>query len=166
MYCPNCSIEASADQKFCRACGMELLAVAELMRRQSNLMKPERSPQSGFQGRQRAMLFWGFVAMFVGIAVGASLKLLGKEGIRPAGDLTPLISVIALLSAFLGMALMCYPFLELMTPRAKRRDQSPTALQQTAKLLNEEPSSVTEHTTELFEASIARSDERDTAPQS
>jgi len=145
---------------------MELLAVADLVRGQSNLIKPEPSRPSGFQGRQRAMLLWGFVTMFVAVAVGASLKLLGKEGIRPAGDLTPLVSIIALLSAFLGMALICYPFLDLVTPRGKRRDQSPTAPQRTAKLLNEEPSSVTEHTTELIEASIRRSDERDTAPQS
>ena len=28
MYCPNCSSEATTEQKFCRSCGMELPAVA------------------------------------------------------------------------------------------------------------------------------------------
>ncbi|HSB12116.1 MAG TPA: zinc ribbon domain-containing protein [Blastocatellia bacterium] len=166
MYCPNCSTEASGDQKFCRTCGMELLAVAELVSGQSNLAKPERSTEAGFRGRQRAMLVWGFITMFGAVAIGASIKLLGKEGIRPAGDFTPLISIVALFAAFIGMGLMCYPFLEAMSPRGRGRERRAAELQSTVRLLDKEPSSVTEHTTELIEASRPRSAERDTAPQS
>jgi predicted amidophosphoribosyltransferase len=40
MSCPNCSAEASTEQKFCRFCGMELQAVAELINEQTPMVKP------------------------------------------------------------------------------------------------------------------------------
>ena len=165
MYCPNCSREAPADQKFCRACGMELQAVAELVSGQSHLTIREPAKQNAFQVQQRAMLVWGFVITFGAAAVGASIKLLGKEGIHPIGEYTPFVSVLALLAAFVGMGMMCYPFLQAMSPGARAKQRRSTKTQPTARLLNEEPSSITEHATELFEESTPRSEGCDAAPQ-
>ncbi|MEK6289741.1 MAG: zinc ribbon domain-containing protein [Acidobacteriota bacterium] len=169
MYCPNCSAEPSKDQKFCRSCGMELQAVAILLGAQSNIAKAERPDEALFHGHQRAMLIWGMILTLGAAAFGSSLKILGKEHIQLAGEFTPYLMVITLVIAFFGMGLMCYPFLQMISP--KRR----TSLAATPKsesigdpnsaLLQEEPPSVTEQTTEFFEATQLATKPRDTAPQ-
>ena len=168
MYCPNCSSEASPDQKFCRSCGMELQAVADLVGAQTNIGKPERPKDSFFHSRQRAMVVSGMILTFGGVAVGTSLKVLGKEHIQVAGDFTPYLMVIALLIFFFGMGLMCYPFLHMKSPH--RRSSLPGSpkpeptVRLEPKLLAEEPATVTEQTTDLLEGSPLIAEVRDTAP--
>lgn len=169
MYCPNCSAEASTEQRFCRSCGMELQAVAELIRDQSPLVKPESPLGPSFEARQKAMLIWGLVTTLGAAAVGASLKILGKENIHPLGEFTPYVSVLAVVAAIFGMGLMCYPFLQMMSDNARSRRPPLPKPQPTIKLrsvlLPEEQPSITEQTTEFLEASEARAKVRDTAPQ-
>ena len=166
MYCPNCSTEASAEQKFCRSCGMELQAVAELISGQANIAKPEKSKE--VQRSQRAMLIWGMCMTFGGVAAGSSLKVLGREHIQVAGEFTPYLMVLALLICFAGMGLMCYPFLQ--GKSGKPRSQKTTAptseptIRLSPELLAEEQPTVTEHTTAFLESSEARIKVRDTAP--
>lgn len=169
MYCPNCATEASAEQKFCRSCGMELLAVAELIRDQSPMVKPQSRQEPTFGTRQRAMLVWGFIITFGAAGVGASLKILAKESIHPAGEFTPYVSVIAVLAAFFGMGSMCYPFLQMMSGITRSRrpplpKSEPTVKLRPLPLADEQPS-VTEQTTEFLEEIDARIKVRDTAPQ-
>jgi hypothetical protein len=170
MYCPNCSSEASTEQKFCRSCGMELQPVAALIRDQSPLVKPQSAKHQSFEARHRTMWIWAFISMFSGVCVSVSLKILGKEGIRPLAEFTPYVSVIAALAVFFGMALMCYPFLQLALSNTRSRGKilpnpEPTIRLQPA-LMSEEQSSVTEQTTEFLERVEARVSVRDTAPQS
>jgi len=171
MYCPNCSMEASTDQKFCRACGMELQAVADLVAGQAGIAKPDNATGGTFQTRHRAMIIWGFILTFGAAGIGAGLKILGKENIHPAGELTPYISVIAVLLAFFGMGLMSYPFLQMMSPgrrsrssRAATPNSEPT-VKLKPELLTELPPSVTDLTTELLDASESPIKVRDTAPR-
>lgn len=166
MYCPNCSKEASTEQKFCRACGMELHAVAELVSGQSSAARPESDAHRTFQARHRATIIWGFILTFGSAAVGAGLKLLGKENIHPAGEFTPYVSVFFLLLAFIGMGLMSFPFLQLMSPGRKHAASSksePTTKLQPV-LPADRPASVVEQTTEMLEAPELRA--RNTTPQS
>ena len=169
MYCPNCSTEASTEQKFCRSCGMELQAVSELIRDQSPMVKPRSHQEPTFAARQRAMLIWGFIITFGAAGVGASLKILGKENIHPLGEFTPYVSVIAVVAAIFGMGLMCYPYLQQTWSKPSSRKPALPKVEPTIKLrpvlLPEEQPSVTEETTELLEASEARINVRDTAPQ-
>jgi len=142
---------------------MELQSVAELVQNQSSLVQPETAHRGGFQKGQRAMLFWGFVLFFGGAVVGATLKLLAKEGIRPVGGFTPLVNVVALISAFLGMAFMCYPFLQIVSLGAAKKKKSLRS-DPTSPMLGPHPISITEHTTEVLD--VARSaNERDTDSQ-
>ncbi|HTF37750.1 MAG TPA: hypothetical protein VK651_05540 [Blastocatellia bacterium] len=148
---------------------MELLAVAELIRDQTPMVRPEPSEEPTLQARQRAMLIWGLIMTFGAAAVGASLKILGKEGIHPAGEFTPYLSVIAVVAAIFGMGLMCYPFLQQTWGKPISRkpplpEPDPTIKLRPA-LLSEEHPSVTEFTTEFLEASEARAKAPDTAPQ-
>lgn len=168
MYCPNCSSKSSTDQKFCRSCGMELQAVANLVAAQTGIARPDQPKESYFQGRRRAMFISGLILMFGGVAVGSSLKVLGKEHIQVAGDFTPYLMVITLLIVFFGMGLICYPFLNMTSPN--RRSPLPASPKPEptdrleSRLLTEEPSSVTEQTTEFLEASPVLTQVRHTAP--
>lgn len=165
MYCPNCSTEASTEQKFCRSCGMELRGVAELIDDQSPMVKRRSCREPTFAAHQRWMLMWGFIMMFAGVAAGVSLKVLGKEGIRPAGELTAYLSVIMLLTALFGMGLMCFPFLQMTFGNARLRgekSQPTTGLRHSQ--LKEALPSITEQTTEFLETVEARVGVRDTAP--
>ena len=169
MYCPNCSSEASTEQKFCRSCGTELQAVAELMRVQTPMVRPETSQEPTLEARQRAMLIWGLIITLGAAAVGASLKILGKENIHPAGEFTPYVYVSAVMAAIFGMGLMCYPFLQQTWRKPGSRKPllqkpEPTIKPRPA-LLSEEHPSVTEFTTEFLEAYEVKAKAADTAPQ-
>jgi hypothetical protein len=169
MYCPSCSKEASRDQKFCRSCGMDLQAVAELVASQPNVSKQAQRREPTLDDRQRSMVIWGMILMLAAVGVGASLKILSKDQIHLAGAFTPYLSVISLLIAFFGMGLMVYPFLQTSRNRRSRPDMALThepggSLE--PEMLVEKPSSVTEHTTEFLEPLPLRTDVRNTAPQS
>ena len=143
---------------------MELQAVAELINSQTDITKPEKRKEGVFQGAQRAMLIWGMIITFAAVAAGASLKILGKEQIQPAGDFTPYLNVIMLFIAFFGMALMCYPFLHVVLPQSRKRTSTRDGSDKPSpKLVADEPSSVTEQTTRFLEPSEPRIG-RDTAP--
>src|SRR6185295_1966954 len=133
------------------SCGMELEPVAQLIKEQTSMVKPEDLPRQGFQARQRLMLVWGLIIMFSGVAVGASLKVLGRENIHPAGELTPYLSVVGILAAFVGMALLCYPFLQISLgkPRSQMRalPSSGNTIKMVGSLPPEHPFSVTDQTT-------------------
>jgi hypothetical protein len=109
------------------------------------------------------MLIWGLIITFAGLTGGASLKILGREQIQPAGDFTPSLHVIMLLMVFFGMALMCFPFLQVVLPHSgKRTSTRDVEDNPNARLLADEPSSVTEQTTRFLEPSEPRIG-RDTA---
>jgi hypothetical protein len=148
---------------------MELQAVAELIRVQTPMVRPETSQEPTLETRRRAMMLWGLIMTFGAAAVGASLKILGREGIHPAGEFTPYLSVIAVVAAIFGMGLMCYPFLQQTWSKPSSRKPPLPTPEQTIKLrpalLSEEHPSVTEFTTEFLEASEARAKAPDTAPQ-
>jgi len=114
------------------------------------------------------MLIWGMILTLSAVFFGSSVKLLGKENIQVAGDFTPYLMVFMLLFIFLGMGLMGYPFLRMVSP--SRRSSLPVSpkskptvgLKPT--LLPEEPPSIVEKTTEFLEAAAIPRDALDTAP--
>jgi hypothetical protein len=144
---------------------MELRGVAELIDDQSPMVKQASCQRKTFAVRQQATLMCGFIMMFVGVGVGVSLKVLGREGIRPVGEFTPYLSVIALLTALLGMGLMCFPFLPMMfgNSRSRRNPSHPTNRLAPPQLAERLPT-VTEQTTEFLERVDAHVSVADTAP--
>lgn len=168
MYCPNCSAEASSDQKFCRSCGLELLEVADLISRQTDIARPRTRKETSLDGR-RAMVLWGMILSLGALAAGSSFKILWNENVRIAGDFTPYLLPITLLFLFLGFGLMCYPFLRSIAPRAKPGDPLSPKPERTSELTDplapELPpiqASVTEQTTKFLEESEARIPVRNT----
>jgi hypothetical protein len=133
------------------------------------MVKRESPEGPSLETRQRAMLIWGLIITFAAAAVGASLKILGKENILPAGEFTPYVSVIAVVAAIFGMGLMCYPLLQQTWSNPKRRKpglpNGEPAIKLKPALLAAEQPSITEKTTEFLEASQVQARVRDTAPQ-
>jgi hypothetical protein len=118
------------------------------------------------------MLIWGMILSLAALAAGSSLKILWNEHIQVAGDFTPYLLPITLLLLFLGVGLMCYPYLRLIAPRARPgQPLSPTSertTERTSELTPELPPekpSITEQTTKFLEESEARIRVRDTAPR-
>jgi len=149
---------------------MDLQAVAELISSQTGLAKTGAPNKGGFNARQRASLLWGLFTAFGSVAAASVLRILNREHIQPVGEFTPYLSGILVVIAFIGLGLACYPFLQTLWSHSEpnhrgssRTDELTGRMQQ---LLPEEPLSVTEHTTELMEASRPRTDVRDTTPQS
>jgi len=166
MYCPKCSTEASTEQKFCRVCGMELQPVAVLVQNGQTSTEPDHKAASGLTRRHRAMLIWGCVTMFGAVAVGASLKILGKEGIKPAGEFTPYLSVLALLVVFFSMGMICLALLENISPRggSRKRAEPDQPVRSPVEQLANAPLGITDKTTEFFEDAPLSTRVRDTAP--
>jgi Na+/H+-dicarboxylate symporter len=145
---------------------MELQPVALLVQNGTSSQEPDRKEAASLTKPHRAMLIWGCITMFAGVAVGASLKILGKEGIKPAGEFTPYLSVLALLVVFFSMGMMCIALLGNISPRRgsrKRKDSDQTVSPQVDQLA-EQPFGITEKTTELFGQSPVSMRVRDTAP--
>lgn len=71
MHCPNCGIESSLDQKFCRKCGFGLAPVGELMR--DGVPPPEdakldRARREALIVRQMVRwLAWGMIVLGLGV---------------------------------------------------------------------------------------------------
>lgn len=155
MYCPNCSVEAQGNQKFCRSCGMGLRAVAQMVVAQSNPTKSKQCDGVGsFRGWQRGMIIWGAGIMLGAVALGSTIKVLSKDHIQIAGEFTPYLSAITLLICFLGMAMVCYPVLKgfaRQRPDLILPDAQPTITLRPDRLAAE-PSSITEKTTDFMEA--------------
>jgi hypothetical protein len=147
---------------------MELTKVAELIRGQSDLDKRDAAV-TVFQRRHRTMLILGMVLMLAAVLFGSSLKILSKENIQIAGEFTPYLMVVNLLLLCIGIGLICFPFLLMMTnsPRAGKPVSNRTegTLKLDPQLLSDEPASVTEQTTEFLQSSEAGVTARTAAPQ-
>ena len=153
MYCPNCGKTNSAEQKFCRACGLSLDKVVQSLAEQL----PPGQLNRNLQERQRTVELW------LTIAGGGAISIF------VAGTLWAVVYKIIIIKgevvqglAFLGFILLIVLFGLLAIYRdsllksGKRQlsEPSPPLVPDTGKLLSEsrlEPiPSITEHTTELL----------------
>ena len=156
MNCRKCGLQTLPDQRFCRSCGeslqpntppfVEHATVLELERPPASILKDEKQRASG-------LMLWGFIIMFIGVAVGIIGKKLMHEDI---------VTVIGALVSIMGMFLTVYPYL---SPSSRRKiDSSPSSQpdilsqSQPGKYLPPERTieyvpSITERTTNLLENS-------------
>jgi len=155
MNCHKCGLQTLPDQRFCRSCGeslrtntppLEHATVFDLERRSANILKDEKQRASG-------LMLWGFIIMFIGVAVGIIGKKLMHED---------LVTVVGALVSITGMFLTVYPYL--FTSSGRKVDSSPysqpdiLSQSQPGKYLPPESNieyvpSITERTTSLLENS-------------
>jgi len=151
MYCPNCGKENPEEPRFCRACGLGLQTISQVLVNELSATKSDDSsleivePE---QKRWRNPLLYGFLMLLLGMAIVIFGKKIAVE---------QLIADIGTLIALLGIGLFAFKGVSLIRAQSISSPQSKTLLE--AKPTTElppalppgEPASVTERTTRHFE---------------
>ena len=155
MYCPNCGNQNSADQKFCRSCGLGLQKVAQTLSEQlptkldvSLQQKKERLEKLGVA----ALSVFG-VGVAIPVLYGIFYKMMYTQGKVIAG--LGLLALIIVLGCGLLSVILFAKANEVKETPADRPLPRDLANQNTAELLHESlpqtPTfSVAERTTELL----------------
>jgi hypothetical protein len=174
MYCPNCAAEASPDQKFCRACGINLQTVSDVLADQRAAAQVEKGfgeMIEEFRSKRQKMFRWGILLLVGSLIIGSSIPALA--GLTASGldvaALIPLAAGITGMVMFTGVMLIVYSqFLPKapVAPPPLQATMLPPSQVTTELRANRQPepvSSVTEHTTALFRDSVSPPGPRDTA---
>ena len=159
MYCPNCGKENSEQKRFCRACGLRLQAISQVLAQELSPGSPANQLDVDSAPRKlgsQPFLLAGFLIMMFGVILGVlGKKMLSAEWISTTGALI----------AILGMAAMGYSVITMMMPMSRSARRPPTlppADLTTDRQLSAPPAavpSVTENTTKQLET--APGDSRD-----
>lgn len=156
MTCHKCGSETLPDQKFCRSCGARLGIVTEPLTKEAAISYPKEAKvvEDRIDSRNR-LVAWGFIIMFVGVAIGVIGKKLMHE---------ELVTVVGILMSLAGMFLTGYPYLR----ASSRKDSRPTSSSERDLQRQSQPvsqlsegrtdyvPSITERTTDLLKSSEAR----------
>jgi hypothetical protein len=159
MHCPSCGANASADQKFCRACGLSLEKVPGLLAEQLQTAKSGQIEK----GPGRPLWFeienWGRLVVVIGLTVFIPLGLAtGVYVLLRSGNTIGALGLIAV-GAFLVFGALPLAWGEYLRKssagRPSRESETLEPTGSSTKALGEsamEPvPSVTEKTTELLE---------------
>ena len=169
MYCPNCATETSADQKFCRSCGLDLQMISPVPLGQSSMTtsnKKETEKQKGeidHANLQRMIKIIGFggVVLFLGLII----LIVGKKYLHDE-----LLTLVGSLTVLTGVFVMGYSVLSAMWRSASSPDQPLANQRQTQpelddkvrnKRLDEPMPTVTERTTKLMESRNKKDSHKD-----
>ena len=123
MHCPNCGNQAAAEQKFCRSCGLELQAIAQLVTQQMSGKTGSPPPKSDAAQVRRMfrLLFAGVCVLISGMALLAVNKtLISDAAVGLAGIFTVLLGTLIAFYGVIG------PMLH--TPKGVRQSLQPTEL--------------------------------------
>lgn len=153
MTCHKCGSETLADQRFCRSCGARLGIATEPLTNQAAISYPIEAKVVEERSELRNRLVpWGFIIMFVGVAIG----VIGKMSMHEE-----LVTVIGILMSLVGMFLTSYPYLRPSSRKDSRSSSSAAReLNRQSPLVNQLPEgridyvpSITERTTDLLKNS-------------
>lgn len=156
MNCPKCGLQTLPDQKFCRSCGAGLQMITQPLAEQATVSDLKGTPAiilKDEKQRPNRMVLWGFIMMFVGVAIGIVGKKLMHED---------MVTVLGVLVSLAGMFLTAYPYLLTSSPKKydSSRSSQPGVLTQSqpSKYLADESNteyvpSITERTTDLLKSS-------------
>lgn len=153
MNCPKCGLQTLPDQKFCRSCGDSLQMITQPLAEHAAVSHLERTlaiTAKGERQQTNRLTLWGFIIMFVGVAIGVTGKMLMHE---------EMITVVGVLVSLVGMFLTVYPYLS--PPPRQKYDSIPSPQpevliqSQPTKYLPQESNieyvpSITERTTDLL----------------
>ena len=158
MHCPNCGAEASAGQKFCRACGLSLERFAQLLAE----LLPDGEDENLARARRRLRQLEKAVKIAgwtIGSALGILLTFFGAYILikrHDGGAIFPLLFGVGIIAA---MFLISYgsSLKKKVSERFPSQSKLPSA-ETTNKLLSEDQSriamSVTEQTTARLDEKI------------
>jgi hypothetical protein len=157
MYCPHCAAPFSADQKFCRSCGLALQTISQTIAAHLASGQPDKAQVDEMDKLEWAKMWkrwWsiGFAVMVAGLFIlGAGRKIIHNEVVAMIGAMILLI----------GFWPLIYPFFSMFQVKERRLRQTPqpTALPEapatTNPILGRHPepvSGISEGTTDLLRA--------------
>jgi hypothetical protein len=157
MFCPNCGANNSTNQKFCRACGLNLEKSAESLLEQ--LQKADFSREENFLEKLGTIGFFGLATVYLVAISGMSYAVFTKFIL--SGEFGQVFFGVVVIALFIFATLMlAYVSLNETLKERKAKIKSPAPLEfekkDTAKLLEDKPfepvPSVTEDSTELIYA--------------
>ena len=168
MYCPNCGKQNSADQKFCRSCGLGLQKIAASLSEQvpTKLDLSLQQKKEKFEKLGVAALSVFGVGVAIPILYGIFYKMMYTQGKYIAGLGT--LALIIILGCGLLSVILFAKANEVKETSAKRPVPGPPELNSgtDTRELPEKPApqppafSVADRTTELLGAAKERSEER------
>jgi uncharacterized membrane protein len=166
LHCPNCGTEASAGQKFCRACGFSLEKVEQLIADQkSAAMEQTAKATAGLSDDWlRRLEKWAARALFAlgGILGGLMLWAIIAKVMIEKGKIFQGIVVLMILAVAALASLPAYLDSERKKSASARSNQQhhlPQA-QETAKMLSEPNAEMAVSVTEQTTANLAERNER------
>lgn len=164
MFCPNCGTEATGSRKFCRACGMNLDLISQVMSGHIPVMPlGEPAPKGSlFDLNDRSKTTrLGFLSLWGGIMLAALIGIIGgalSNLDNEVGGFVASLAGIGGLIFMIGMGLLIYsrflpkpektfqPQQNWLPPQQQYIDMQQDYERRSAR-------SVTENTTELFDKS-------------
>jgi hypothetical protein len=179
MYCPNCGTETTAERKFCRACGMDLITITRVLTGQLQVVEPGSGTSEtralSWHDHRRGTAKAGFIAFWGGILLAATFGIVGAAFENIDVSVASFIQNLAGLGGLVvtvGIGMLIYSlFLPKAPPFARRPLESPLPNSQPqaqfpAESYRQPVSSVTESTTRLFDDGEKLSSTRDRAQRS
>jgi zinc-ribbon domain len=166
MHCPNCGTEASAGQKFCRACGFSLEKVEQLIADQkaADMEQITRATAGLSDDWLRMLEKWAAGALFAlgGILGGLMLwaiiaKVMIEKGKIFQGSVVLMVLAAAALAIFL--AYLDSERKKLASARSNQQHRLPQ-VEETAKMLSEPNAEMAASVTEQTTANLAGRSER------
>ncbi|MCI0338855.1 MAG: hypothetical protein L0226_14875 [Acidobacteria bacterium] len=172
MHCPNCGMETSKSQKYCRSCGMSLQIISQAVAEHLSEEGAKKSPDLLIdKKRQENFERWGKMIGACGLGMMILLlttvflcvvldKIIGTNIVAFFDLIGPIVGPISFLLLIGGCGIFLYPHLKKEARGLlKRQTSQPETLPQaetTRELpaaLQSEMVSVTEHTTRSLEPS-------------
>jgi hypothetical protein len=156
VFCPNCGVNATTDQMFCRACGLKLEKVVDVLAEQSLETRP---PESLVIDRQKSraerLISFALAGLFGPLILAALYGIIAVLILDKGEVLKGLFLLVFLLSAVATLSMVVYlEHLKQTAKKANGGNRDMNLADTTAKRLPDaqfQPvSSVTERTTDLL----------------
>jgi hypothetical protein len=78
MYCPNCAIPLSEEQKFCRSCGIDVQIISQFLPGESQAVwspEPEALTDEGPKSRKATMQRRGIITILSSLLIGCLIPI-------------------------------------------------------------------------------------------
>ena len=153
MHCPNCGKPADAAQQFCRACGMSLDTVGQLVAQHTSLTPVPRQNKAELERQIVRTMFrwitWGMILLGIGV-----LMIVFNKSFNVGGWLKFMASAVSLAGVGVATAGLLRAMNEGVSLSGKKEVKRLSSPPDTKSLpVREMPAavpSVTEHTTKLL----------------